>query len=62
MNCSMQCSMPDKAHTFENIQVQFHTVIEDWQARYDLIASRLSVTHELTWRTPFIWENWRRRR
>jgi len=44
----------------KNIQVQFHTIegvpYERW---YNEIAEKLSKTHELTWRTPFVWENWR---
>lgn len=44
---------------FRNIQIQFHTCAPDWQSRYDAIAAGLSKTHALTWRTPFIWENWR---
>lgn len=46
---------------FENIQVQFHTFIDDCVERRDSIRKRLSETHELTWDYPFIWENWRRR-
>lgn len=42
-----------------NIQVQFHEIagvpFERW---YDEIAAALSKTHELTWRYPFVWENW----
>lgn len=41
-----------------NLQVQMHTCAPDWQNRYDAIASDLSQTHELTWREPFVWENW----
>lgn len=44
---------------FRNIQVQFHAVVPDFQKRYDAIAGDLSQTHELTWRHPFLWENWR---
>ena len=44
-----------------NIQVQFHCVVQDWERRYSEIATQLSKTHELTWRTPFVWENWQKR-
>lgn len=43
---------------FANIQVQFHTCVPDYQQRYDAIAGDLSQTHELMWRTPFVWESW----
>jgi hypothetical protein len=42
----------------DNFQIQFHKV-EGYQERYDMIADRLSNTHSLTWRQPFVWENWR---
>lgn len=43
-----------------NLQVQFHIVDNiAWQLLYDELAKRLSETHELTWRYPFVWENWR---
>ena len=45
---------------FDNIQVQFH-IIEDNEERYENIFKDLSKTHELTWRYPFIWENWKRK-
>lgn len=45
----------------ENIQVQFHTFIDNCEERRDNIRKRLSETHELTWDYPFIWENWRRK-
>lgn len=41
----------------KNIQVQFH-VLEDSEHLYNEIAQQLSKTHKLTWRFPFIWENW----
>jgi hypothetical protein len=45
----------------KNIQVQFHLVDgADSQKEYELLAKRLSVTHKLTWRYPFVWENWER--
>jgi FkbM family methyltransferase len=45
----------------ENIQVQFHTFIDDCISRRETIRQRLSETHQLTWDYPFIWENWRRK-
>ncbi len=44
-----------------NLQVQFH-LIEGANSKreYELLAKRLSVTHECVWRYPFVWENWKR--
>jgi hypothetical protein len=45
-----------------NLQVQFHLIEgQNCEELYSLIASALSETHELTWRYPFVWENWRRK-
>ncbi len=45
----------------KNLQVQFHKV-EGFQYErfYKSIERELSKTHELTWQTPFVWENWKR--
>jgi hypothetical protein len=45
----------------KNIQVQFH-IIEghDYEAYYTKITDQLKRTHKLTWRYPFVWENWER--
>lgn len=45
----------------QDIQVQFHNLWPDSEARMEGILSRLSATHEPTWQYPFVWENWRRR-
>lgn len=45
---------------FENIQVQFHTVVEDYENRWKRIRERLLKTHELTYDAPWCWENYRR--
>lgn len=50
----------DTINYFDNIQVQFH-LLEDSDERYEKLAKRLSETHELTWRYPFVWENWTRK-
>lgn len=45
-----------------DLQVQFHHgLVPDSEARYEAIAAGLSLTHELTWRHPWVWENWRRK-
>jgi FkbM family methyltransferase len=46
----------------EELQIQFHLFVPNARRRYREIAQKLTVTHELTWRYPFVWENWRRRR
>ena len=42
----------------KNIQVQFHLFDEDINNDYETISNKLSETHNLTWRFPFVWENW----
>lgn len=45
------------------LQVQFHLIEgADSEKEYNLLAKRLSMTHKLTWRYPFVWENWARKR
>jgi FkbM family methyltransferase len=41
-----------------HLVVQFHLIDADSRDRYDRIARNLSVTHDLVWRYPFIWERW----
>lgn len=44
-----------------NLQVQFHLIDgRDSKKEWADIWQRLSLTHSLTWRTPFVWENWKR--
>jgi hypothetical protein len=48
-------------HSLKNIQVQFHLIEGmDCESLYQQLAVRLSKTHSITWRTPFVWENWKR--
>lgn len=43
-----------------NLQVQFHLIEgRDSEKEYTTIAAWLSKTHELIWRYPFCWENWK---
>jgi len=44
---------------FKNLQIQFH-IIDGFEDQYEWISDKLSQTHHLTWRYPFIWENWER--
>ena len=41
-----------------NIQVQFHVIVENYEMRYDYIKHELEKTHHLTYKYPFVWENW----
>lgn len=41
----------------KSLQVQFH-VVENKDNEYNEIYKLLSKTHKLTWRFPFVWENW----
>lgn len=46
----------------KNLQVQFHIFDgSNFASAWGEIAHQLSLTHELTWRVPFVWENWRRK-
>lgn len=46
----------------KNLQVQFHILDNHFNyPTYEVLADTLSFTHELTWRVPFVWENWRRK-
>jgi FkbM family methyltransferase len=45
---------------FDNIQVQFHPVIPDAEARRNSIVKELLKTHEPTYCYPWVWENYRR--
>jgi hypothetical protein len=43
----------------KNIQVQFHKVDGmDYEFNYNQIKESLSLTHELTYCYPYVWENW----
>jgi hypothetical protein len=44
----------------KEIQVQFH-LVEGYQQMYEAIGNELNKTHCLTYRYPFVWENWRRK-
>lgn len=50
-------------HVFiRNLQVQFHLIDgQPCEELYNIIADSLKETHELTWRYPFVWENWKRK-
>jgi FkbM family methyltransferase len=42
----------------KNLQVQFHLFDEEENNNYNNLVQKLSETHELLWRFPFVWENW----
>lgn len=43
-----------------HLQVQFHLIEgANCEREYELLAKRLSVTHDLVWRYPFCWESWK---
>lgn len=44
---------------FKNILVQFHDCVPLSGERYSVLSDRLRFTHEMTWGSPFLWENWR---
>lgn len=41
-----------------NFQIQFHLIAMDSEKQYSQIKKKLSETHQLSWRSPFCWENW----
>jgi predicted GTPase len=43
----------------KNLQVQFHLFDEEENNNYNNLVQKLSETHELSWRFPFVWENWK---
>lgn len=56
----IECMLDNNIHTkVKNIQVQFHRLTDNYLDRYEKIKEKLSLTHELTYSFPFIWENWR---
>lgn len=48
----------DQIKKINNLQVQFHLFDGEQNDDYVEIANKLSETHTLTWRFPFVWENW----
>lgn len=42
----------------DNIQVQFHKIVDNYEMRYNYIKYELEKTHHLTYYYPFVWENW----
>lgn len=49
-------------NNIRNLQVQFHQIEgQPYEQMYEGIASVLSETHELVWRYPYCWENWKRK-
>jgi FkbM family methyltransferase len=49
----------DLVRKFGNIQVQFHDYIPNADGRMAAIHEAFSRTHELTYRFPYVYENWR---
>jgi hypothetical protein len=48
-------------HRLGDIQIQFHSVVPEAEARREAIRRQLERTHQLTYDFPFVWESWRRR-
>ncbi len=45
------------ADRFEHIQVQFHALVPDAEARRQAIRERLAESHRTTYDVPFVWES-----
>lgn len=43
-----------------NLQVQFHAVVPDAEARFRALQDKLAQTHGLTFDAQWIWQNWKR--
>ena len=48
------------ASQVNNLQVQFHRIATDSEARMNSILERLQATHQPTYQYHFVWENWQR--
>jgi FkbM family methyltransferase len=48
----------NKLHIIDNIQVQFHTFIDNCIERRNNIREKLRKTHHETYCYDFVWENW----
>lgn len=46
--------------SFDNIQVQWHSVVPNYQERFDALQGELAKTHFLTFNAGWVWQNWRR--
>lgn len=47
----------DLIKNITDLQVQFH-MIQEYENAYHKIENQLSKTHKITWKFPYIWENW----
>ena len=47
------------ASNIENLQIQFHKNVENYEERRYKIQERLKETHEINFKYDFIWESWR---
>lgn len=45
----------------QNIQIQFHTFVDNCEQRRNNIQTKLSETHRLTYNYDFVWENWEKK-
>ena len=50
----------DLVSRVDNIQVQFHDIASDSEARMDSILKRLAETHGPTYQYRLVWENWKK--
>lgn len=44
----------------DNLQIQFHKNVPDFQKKYNHIKSVLEKTHHLTYCYSYVWENWKK--
>lgn len=48
-----------KMHLIDYLQVQFHTVVPNYQSRWENIRAQLLTTHELMFDAPWCWEGYK---
>lgn len=54
----LESAAPELLKRCRNIQVQWHAVVPDYQARFDALQEKLSQTHALTFDGQWVWQNW----
>lgn len=42
----------------KNLQIQFHSNVENYKKRRNKIREKLKATHKIEWQFPSVWESW----
>jgi len=55
----LECLIANNMHTMiDNLQIQFHKTVPDYESKYEYIRQQLQKTHKTTYDFYFVWENW----